>query len=104
MMNAGDRAIFCFQMAKVYARTGNEPEMLHQLQTASEAGMDVQREMAQDSDLARYVKDPRVAELVMVAKSLREGRLVRGNVATILPPAAPATPAVSANPAASSAR
>jgi tetratricopeptide (TPR) repeat protein len=98
MMNSSDRANFCFQMAKVYARTGNEPEMLHQLQTASEAGMDVQREMAQDGDLARYVKDPRVAELVMVAKSLREGKLARSNVATILPPAAPsAAPAASAS-------
>jgi tetratricopeptide (TPR) repeat protein len=87
MMNASDRANFCFQMAKVYARTGNEPEMLHQLQTASEAGMDVQREMVHDADLARYVKDPRVEELVMVAKSLRDGKLVRGNVATVLPPA-----------------
>jgi tetratricopeptide (TPR) repeat protein len=94
MMTAGERATFCFQMAKVYARMGNEPEMLHQLQTASEAGMDIEREMLQDSDLARFAKDPRVAELVLVAKSLREGRMIRGNVASVLPPAAPvATPA-----------
>jgi len=89
MMTAGDRANFCFQMAKVYARTGNEAEMLHQLQTASEAGMDVQREMVRDADLARYVKDPRVEELVLVAKSMREGKLLRGNVAAVLPTAAP---------------
>ena len=90
MMTAGDRANFCFQMAKVYARAGNETEMLHQLQTASEAGMDVQREMLDDSDLNRFAKDPRVAELVLVAKSLREGKMIRSNVASVLPPAAPA--------------
>jgi tetratricopeptide (TPR) repeat protein len=86
MMTAGDRANFCFQMAKVYARMGNEPEMLHQLQTASEAGMDIQREMLNDSELARFAKDPRVVEVVLIAKSLREGKMVR-TVATVLPPA-----------------
>lgn len=90
MMTAGDRANFCFQMAKVYARMGNEPEMLHQLQTASEAGMDIQREMLNDSELARYAKDPRVVEVVLVAKSLRDGKMIR-NVATVLPPAAQST-------------
>ncbi len=93
MMTAGDRANFCFQMAKVYARTGNEAEMLHQLQTASEAGMDIRSQMAQDEDLYRYAKDPRVAELILVAKSLREGKMVR-NVASVLPPAAPAPASV----------
>ena len=92
MMTAGDRANFCFQMAKVYARMGNEPEMLHQLQTASEAGMDIQHQMAQDEDLARFAKDPRVAEVVLIAKSLREGTMVRGNVASVLPSTAPADP------------
>jgi tetratricopeptide (TPR) repeat protein len=92
-MSASDRANFCFQMAKVYARAGNEAEMLHQLQTASEAGMDVRYQMSSDRDLAPYVNDPRVVELVMVAKSLREGRLTR-TVASALPPAqaAPALP------------
>ncbi len=93
MMTAGDRANFCFQMAKVYARMGNEPEMLHQLQTASEAGMDIRSKMAEDDDLGRFTKDPRVAEVILVAKSLRDGRMVR-NLASVLPPATTAVPEV----------
>ncbi|WP_263376473.1 tetratricopeptide repeat protein [Granulicella aggregans] len=94
MITTGDRANFCFQMAKVYARLHNEPEMLHSLETAAEAGFDVQGEMAKDYDLARYVKDPRVVSLLMVAKSLRDSRIARSSVAAALPPAgAPVAPA-----------
>jgi len=94
MVSTADRANFCFQMAKVYARLHNEPEMLHSLETAAEAGFDVLGEMARDYDLARYVKDPRVAELVLVAKTLRDSRTAHNNIATALPPAsAPAVPA-----------
>jgi Flp pilus assembly protein TadD len=94
MITTGDRANFCFQMAKVYARLHNEPEMLHSLETAAEAGFDVQAEMAKDYDLARYVKDPRVVNLLMVAKSLRDSRIARSSVAAALPPAgAPVAPA-----------
>lgn len=87
MITSGDRASFCFQMAKVYARLHNEPEMLHSLETAAEAGFDVQAEMAKDYDLARYVKDERVVHLLLVAKSLRDSRIARNNVASALPPA-----------------
>jgi tetratricopeptide (TPR) repeat protein len=91
-MSASDRANFCFQMAKVYARSGNEEAMLHQLQTASEAGMDVRGEMSDDHDLAAYRNDPRVLDLVKVAKSLRESKVARSTVATALPAAAVALP------------
>jgi tetratricopeptide (TPR) repeat protein len=94
MVSTADRGNFCFQMAKVYARLHNEPEMLHSLGTAAEAGFDVLGEMARDSDLGRYVKDPRVAQLVLVAKSLRESRIAHSNIAAALPPAStPAAPA-----------
>ncbi len=90
-MSAADRANFCFQMAKVYARAGDEAEMLHQLQTASEAGMDIRYEMSNDRDLTRYVNDPRLLELVRIAKSLRDTRgLHSSTVASALPPAASA--------------
>ena len=91
MITTGDRANFCFQMAKVYARAHDEPEMLHSLETAAEAGFDVQGEMAKDYDLARYLKDPRVVDLLLVAKSLRDSRIARSNVASALPPATAAT-------------
>jgi len=87
MLSAADHANFCFQMAKVYARMGNEPEMLHQLQTAAEAGMNVKYEMALDSDLLKYAKDPRVTQLLLEAKSFRDARAARSTVAAELPPA-----------------
>lgn len=89
MLTSTDRATFCFQMAKVYARMGNEPEMLHSLETAAEAGYEVKYEMSKDSTLVRYINDPRVVHLLLVAKSLRESRLARSSVADALPPAAP---------------
>jgi tetratricopeptide (TPR) repeat protein len=88
MLSAADHANFCFQMAKVYARMGNEPEMLHQLQTAAEAGMNVSYEMTRDSDLAKYVRDPRVTQLLLEAKSFRDAKAARSTVAAELPPAA----------------
>ncbi|MBB5055958.1 tetratricopeptide (TPR) repeat protein [Granulicella aggregans] len=94
MITTGDRANFCFQMAKVYARLHNEPEMLHSLETAAEAGFNVQAEMAKDYDLARYVRDPRVVNLLMVAKSLRDSRIAHSSLVSALPPAStPVEPA-----------
>ena len=87
MLSAQDRANFCFEMAKVYAHIGNEAEMIHQLEMASEAGLDVQYEMSKSQDLTKYIKDPRVVRLVMVAKTLRASRNAGSNVATALPPA-----------------
>lgn len=87
LISTGDRANFCFQMARVHARLHNEPEMLHSLETAAEAGFDVQAAMLKDDDLSRYVKDPRVLDLLLVAKSLRDSRIARNNVVAALPPA-----------------
>lgn len=99
MMSAVDRANFCFQMAKVYARMGDEAEMIRSLEVAAQGGYDVRYEMGQDRDLAKFVGDPRVVNLLMVAKSLREGRMARGAaVAAALPPAAPSTTAVPSAP------
>ncbi len=89
MLSTEDHARFCFQMAKVYARMGDEDAMLHELETASQAGLDVQDEMSRDRDLSRYAKDPRVVNLVLVAKSMRMHHDVAANLASALPPAAP---------------
>jgi Flp pilus assembly protein TadD len=86
MLSTEDRADFAFEMAKVYARSGNQAEMLHSLETAAEAGMDVQYKMAGDRDLSPYVHDPRVVSLVLVAKSLRSRRTTT-TVADALPAA-----------------
>ena len=39
MLSTEDRADFAFEMAKVYARAGNQAEMLRSLETAAEAGI-----------------------------------------------------------------
>jgi hypothetical protein len=56
------------------ARSGLEDQMLHSLAMASEAGMDVQREMRKDPALAKFEMDPRVVVLVHNAQELRAGR------------------------------
>lgn len=90
MLSTEDHASFCFEMAKVYARAGNQEEMIHSLGMASQAGMDVQYEMSKDRDLSPFVHDARVEQLVVLAKSLRATRKTQTTVATALPPAAPA--------------
>lgn len=60
ILTAGDRARFCFEMARTYAQRGDVPSMLRYLAMAKEAGFDLAPEMASDSMLMRYRKDPRV--------------------------------------------
>lgn len=90
MLSTGDRAAFALEMAKVYARSGNEAEMIHSLETAAESGMDVQFEMARDHDLAPFVHDPRVTRMVETAKALRDNKKSKTVVAAALPAANPA--------------
>ncbi len=49
-------------------------QMLHSLAKASEAGMDVQREMHRDTLMAQFENDPRVVVLVHNAQMMRAGR------------------------------
>jgi tetratricopeptide (TPR) repeat protein len=74
VLTSEDRARFCFEMAKFYAQDGEEEQMLHSLAMASEAGMDVQREMHKDAALGRYELDPRVVVLAHNAELLRANR------------------------------
>jgi tetratricopeptide (TPR) repeat protein len=89
MLSTGDRAEFALEMAKVYARSGNETEMIHSLGMAAESGMDVQFEMGKDHDLAPFVHDPRIIQIVETAKSLRDRNKGKTNIAAALPPADP---------------
>jgi tetratricopeptide (TPR) repeat protein len=73
VLSSQDRARLSFEMAKMYARSGMQEEMLHSLAMAAEAGMDVQREMLKDPDLGKYDMDPRVLVLVHNAQLLRTG-------------------------------
>jgi tetratricopeptide (TPR) repeat protein len=86
ILSTTDRAEFNFEMAKAYAKLGNKVEMLHALQTASEAGLNVQEAMAKDNIMVHYMNDPDVVTLVRVAKSLRDSRMAGGSVASAAPP------------------
>jgi len=73
VLTSEDRARFSYEMAKMYARNGQVDQMLHSLAMASEAGMDVQREMRKDAVLAQFENDPRVVVLVHNGEMLRTG-------------------------------
>ena len=97
VLSSADRARFSFEMAKMYARTGMEDEMLHSLAMASEAGMDVQREMHRDVTLVKFELDPRVVVLVHNAQALHErGQIVSASSAggAVVQPLPPMTKAV----------
>jgi Flp pilus assembly protein TadD len=74
VLSSEDRARFSYEMAKMYARAGLEDQMLHSLAMASEAGMDIQREMRKDARLAKLADDPRVLVMVKNAQALRASR------------------------------
>ena len=94
VLSSGDRARFCIEMAKTYARQGNIAEMLHSLSVASEAGMDLIPEMSKDKVLAEYTTDPRVLLIVHNSKAMKSGE---EGITEVTPAPAPAPhPAASA--------
>jgi tetratricopeptide (TPR) repeat protein len=76
MLSPEDHARYCFEMARLYAKRGDEAEMMHYLTMASEGGFDVLPEMSSDTILVRYRKDPRVLLLVRNAQALRSGHAI----------------------------
>jgi tetratricopeptide (TPR) repeat protein len=90
VLSSEDRARFSYEMAKMYARAGLEDQMLHSLAMASEAGMDIQREMRKDPVLVKVADDPRVVVLVKNAQALRASR-----GSGVAPPLQPANKPVS---------
>jgi tetratricopeptide (TPR) repeat protein len=74
VLSSEDAARFSFEMARMYARTSMEEEMLRALGKAAEAGMDIRHEMEHDSVLAKYAMDPRVVTVVRNAEMLRATR------------------------------
>lgn len=74
VLSSQERARFSYEMAKMYARSGMEEQMLHSLAMASEAGMDIQAEMRKDPVLVKLVDDPRIVVVVKNAEALRSSR------------------------------
>jgi len=71
VLSSADAARFSFEMAKMYARTSMQEEMLRALAKAAEAGMDIRHEMEHDPILAKYAMDPRVLTVVRNAEMVR---------------------------------
>jgi tetratricopeptide (TPR) repeat protein len=91
VLTSEDRARFSFEMAKMYAQSGLEEQMLHSLAMASEAGMDVQREMRKDPALAKFETDPRVEVLVHNAQAMRATRASTASASSTAAPTLPET-------------
>jgi Flp pilus assembly protein TadD len=81
VLSSDDRARFSYEMAKLYAENGLEEQMLHSLAQASEAGMDLQKELRKDAVLGKYLTDPRVVVLIKNAQAIRTGRPAPMNTA-----------------------
>jgi tetratricopeptide (TPR) repeat protein len=92
LLSPEDHARYCFEMARLYAELGDEPNMLHYLTMASEAGFDVMEEMRSDNNMVSYRKDPRVILLVKNARALRSGRVTVDNATSTVPTLPPVQP------------
>jgi hypothetical protein len=71
ILSAEGRGRFSIEMARMYARGGDVDQMLHALAMASEAGLDLRREMRRDAALARYASDPRISVMMHNTDALR---------------------------------
>jgi tetratricopeptide (TPR) repeat protein len=89
MLSPEDRALYCFEMARLYAEHGDEVSMMHFLTMASEAGLDILDEMGSDKVLAPYRKDPRVVLLAKNARAMRSNPNAIAELKGGLPPLPP---------------
>lgn len=64
VISAADRARFCFELARVYAREGNTGSMYRYLAKAAEGGMDVTEAVKNDVVFRKYQKDQQLALLL----------------------------------------
>jgi tetratricopeptide (TPR) repeat protein len=86
VLTSEDRARFAYEMAVLYAHNDQQDQMLHSLAMASEAGMDVQREMRKDPVMAKFENDPRVVVLVHNAQMMRNSHASTVSASTAEPP------------------
>jgi tetratricopeptide (TPR) repeat protein len=89
LLSPEDHARFCYEMARLYAKNGDEANMLHSLQMASEGGFDVASEMSRDSSLSPYRKDPRVLIILQNARALRASHTATAVASGTVPPLPP---------------
>ena len=89
VLSPEDRSRFCLEMAKTYARQGNEKEMLHSLSMASESGMDIVPEILKDKTLAVFKDDPRVLMIEETARAMKSGQTEPSSQANVGPAVKP---------------
>lgn len=85
VLTAADHARYCFEMAKVYAARGEMDAMLRWLEKASESGMDLRAEIANDGAMARYRKDPQIALLIQNATAQHKPNVAALSAAAMQP-------------------
>lgn len=83
VLSAEGRGRFSLEMAKLYARGDAVDQMLHALAMASEAGLDLRREMRRDAALARYASDPRISVMMHNTEALRADGKAAGGAASL---------------------
>ena len=96
VLSPEDRAQFCMEMAKTYARMGNEAEMLHSLAMAARR-VEIDAGDEQGQGAGQVCNDPRVVMIVQAASRAGDpagGRNVATGAVPALPPAAPPTTAL----------
>jgi tetratricopeptide (TPR) repeat protein len=74
VLSSEERGRLAYEMAKLYAQSGAEDQVLHSLAVASESGIDLQKELRKDPVLGKYLTDPRVMVLIQNAQIMRTGR------------------------------
>lgn len=93
LLSTEDRALFCFEMARLYAGQKDDANVIHWLTKASESGYDIRDGIRADAAMAAYRTDPRIAVLIANAKSLRSHGATVNTAGTV-----PALPAESSTP------
>jgi tetratricopeptide (TPR) repeat protein len=81
VLSTSDRARYCFEMAKMAARSRDTDNVIRWLARSSEAGFDVKSEMSSDKDFEVYRKDPRVLMAIQNARAIRTGQVAESGLA-----------------------
>ncbi len=85
VLSPANRGRFCFEMARLEARRGNDAGVMQWLAKAAETNFDIRAEMVSDKSLAAYRGDARVLVLVKNAKAMRAGLVAAAGPAPALP-------------------
>ena len=85
LLSSADRARMSFEMARLYAERGAVDQMMHSLAMASEAGLDIRREIRRDPLLLRYENDPQVEVMIHNAEALKPNRAETASAVEALP-------------------